>query len=73
MIPQLKNKLKQYIRQMQNLDNDYKNGKLEFKQYFSKRFDIDKKINAVYELNEKHIKEKEFSDKQLSFFIEGKK
>lgn len=73
MIPQLEKKLSHYIRQMKSLDKDFRQGKLEFKQYFYKRFDIDKKINAVYELNKKHIQEKEFSDNQLTFFIEGKK
>ena len=43
--------------------------KKSFEIYFKDRFEIDKKINGVFELQRKKVREQEFSDKQLDIWF----
>lgn len=69
MIPQLKKRLDTYIRQSEKNDKEYREGKIIFEKYFDKRFEIDNKINAIFELQKRNIKDKEFSDSQINVWF----
>lgn len=70
MIPQLKKRLDRYIKQSEKNDKEYAENKKSFEVYFADRFEIDKRINGVFELQRKKVKEKEFSDAQLDIWFD---
>jgi hypothetical protein len=69
MIQQLEKRLSSYIKKSEKNDKQYEKGEIQFKKYFETRFDIDKKIKAVYDLNDKKVREQEFSESQLDIWF----
>ncbi|EGD47097.1 hypothetical protein Cpap_1489 [Ruminiclostridium papyrosolvens DSM 2782] len=69
LIPQLQKRLDRFVKQSEKNDKEYTENKKSFECYFSDRFEIDKKINGVFELQRKKIREQEFSDKQLDIWL----
>ena len=70
LIPQLKKRLDRFIKQSEKNDKEYAENKKSFEAYFKDRFEIDKKINGVFELQRKKVREQEFSDKQLDIWFD---
>ncbi len=70
LIPQLQKRLDRFVKQSQKNDKEYTDGKKSFECYFTDRFEIDKKINGVFELQRKKVREQEFSDKQLDIWFD---
>ncbi len=53
LIPQLQKRLDRFIKQSEKNDKEYADNKKSFEAYFTDRFEIDKKINGVFELQRK--------------------
>lgn len=70
LIPQLQKRLDRFVKQSEKNDKEYADGKKSFEVYFADRFGIDRKINGVFELQKKKIREQEFSDRQLDIFFD---
>jgi hypothetical protein len=70
LIPQLQKRLDRFVKQSEKNEKEYTDNKKSFEVYFANRFEIDKKINGVFELQRKKIREKEFSDKQLDIWFD---
>lgn len=70
LIPQLQKRLDRFIKQSEKNDKEYADNKKTFEAYFIDRFEIDKKINGVFELQKKKVREQEFSDKQLDIWFD---
>jgi hypothetical protein len=69
---QLEKKLKEYIKKDYDLLINYRDGKMEFKQFLEKKCYIYERIKAILELQNKNIAEKELTDSQISIFINEK-
>jgi hypothetical protein len=70
LIPQLQKRLDRFIKQSEKNDKEYADNKKSFETYFADRFEIDKKINGVFELQRKKVREQEFSDAQLDIWFD---
>jgi hypothetical protein len=70
LIPQLQKRLDRFVKQSEKNDKEYADNKKSFEVYFADRFEIDRKINGVFELQRKRIREQEFSDRQLDVFFD---
>ena len=69
---QLEKKLKEYIKKDYDLLINYRDGKMEFKQFLEKKCYIYERIKAILELQNKNVAEKELTDSQISIFINEK-
>ena len=70
LIPQLQKRLDRFVKQSEKNDKEYADSKKSFEVYFADRYEIDRKINGVFELYKKRIREQEFSDRQLDVFFD---
>jgi len=69
MINQLVMRLGRYKKEYEKNDKEYSEGKMTEEQFYRNRFSINRRIVATYDLEQKKIKEKEFTDAQLDMFI----
>ena len=66
----LQKRLNQLIKQAEKLEKEYKNKVLSFEKYFKQRYEIDKRIARVFELDKKRISEKELNEKQVKIWLD---
>jgi len=69
MIQQLEKRLQRYLKEHIKNDNEHEQGKMTEEEYQRKKFDIQRRIVAVYDLQKKRIKEQEFTDSQLDIWF----
>lgn len=62
MISQLEKRLNRYSKEHIKNDNEHERGNIAEEEFQRKKFDIQRKIVAVYDLQKKRIKDQEFSD-----------
>ncbi|HEY5586677.1 MAG TPA: hypothetical protein VIK78_19585 [Ruminiclostridium sp.] len=53
MIAQLQKRLDRYIKQSDKNDKEYRDSQKSYEQYFESRFEIDKNINGIFQLQKK--------------------
>lgn len=70
MIEKLRKRLDGYKKKMEKNEQEFKAGRLTFEQYFYTRFELDKKVAIVFELDKKRIRDTEFSESQLDVFFD---